>query len=81
MSKQKSRADRLADAIGNIEDAYTCIEELKDELEQWYANIPENLQGGSKAYELDEAIGALDYMLSNLAEVTGSEVCFPKMYG
>lgn len=33
---------------------------LKDELEEWHGNLPESLQYGSKADELECAIGELD---------------------
>ena len=39
--------------------AKDTVEELRDELQSWRDNLPENLQSGSKAEELDEAISNL----------------------
>ena len=35
-------------------------EALKDELQEWYDNLPENFQNGSKGESLQEAIDALE---------------------
>lgn len=41
-------------------DAYSGMEELKDELQEWLDNMPESLRNGSKADELQEAIDTID---------------------
>jgi len=39
-----------------VESAATAVEELRDELRDWRDNLPENLEGGDSASELDDAI-------------------------
>jgi hypothetical protein len=43
-----------------VADAFSGMGELKEELESWRDNLPENLQNGSKADELNEAIDGID---------------------
>ena len=76
----ESRADRLGEAEGNVEDAKSTVEELRDELQSWRDNLPENLQNGEKASQLDEAISALEDIQSNLDQVDFSSVEFPSMF-
>lgn len=77
-----SRADRLAFAIGMLQDALGDIEGLHDEMESWGDGIPENLQSGSKADEVNECKDALcsvkDQIDSAISE--GENVSFPGMF-
>lgn len=75
----RSRADRLAEADSDVENAKGVVQELKDELEEWQSNLPENLQSGSKNDELQEAIDGLEEISSNLENVDFSSVSFPSM--
>lgn len=45
---------------GAVSDAFSEIESLKDELQEWYDNLPEQFQNGSKGEALQEAIGGLE---------------------
>lgn len=78
----ESRADRLDEAISGLEDsidnAKTAVEELKDEMQSWYDSIPENLQQGDKAGEVQEAID-LESELESLS-VPSNDVSFPSMF-
>lgn len=58
---------------GIIEDAKSTCEELRDELQDWLDNLPENLQGGEKADSLQEAISQLEEAISALEEAEGCE--------
>lgn len=82
-AKYSSRADRLAEAESSLEDAKGIIEELHGELEQWYDGLPENLQGGNKASQLEEAIQALESVADEASQAldTCSGVEFPGMFG
>lgn len=75
----ESRQDRLEVAMGSVSDAAAEVESLKDELQEWFDNLPENFQQGDKGQELEEAISQLDDLQSNL-ENCESEVTFPSMY-
>lgn len=57
------------------------MEELRDELQNWYDNLPENLQNGSKADALQTAIDELENIISDLENVEGASVEFPGMFG
>ena len=73
MAKLKSRPQRWSDAVGRLqnviteiqnhfgalEDAVGDLRDLKDEYEEWYDNLPENL-GQSAVAEKLEAILELD---------------------
>lgn len=78
----ESRSDRLAIAVSDMENAKTEVESLKDELQNWHDNLPENLQSGSKADELDESISALEEVEQELDSAISSAegVSFPGMF-
>jgi hypothetical protein len=61
-----SRAGRLAVAEEQVVSAKDMVEELRDELQSWRDNLPENFQSGSKADELDEAISNLQGLEDSL---------------
>ena len=77
----KSRADRLADIRGEIENAASDVDELNGEMQEWLDSLPENLQGGDKASELQEAIDALEALKDELENVNFDDVSFPSMMG
>lgn len=60
---EKEAAEILADLD------YSGLEELKDELESWKDNLPENLQSSNKASMLDDAISQLESAISALGNV------------
>lgn len=47
----------LEDALSG---AYGIAGELRDELQEWYDNLPENFQNGDKGQRLEEAISGLE---------------------
>lgn len=75
-----SRADRLSDVEADVQSAATSVEELKGELEEWKENLPENLQQGGKADELDDAISQLEQIQSELESIDFTSVSFPSMF-
>lgn len=75
-----SRRKRLEEEIEKINSSKTAIEELRDELQVWLDNMPENLQEGQKAEELEEAISSLNMIIDSLEEAEDNEVNFPGMY-
>lgn len=76
-----SRADRMADAVSQIEDAKSTLEELRDELQEWHNNLPDNFQQGDKGSQLEQAVSDLETIISSLDEATGTDVEFPSMMG
>lgn len=94
MSRKTRLADILSvmsgDTVDAIESASGDVDELKGELESWLEGMPENLQGGQKADELQTAIDALETVKDALDEAqqaleTASDeagnVEFPGMFG
>lgn len=75
----ESRAERFSEACGKVDEAKAEFESLRDELDEWKGNLPENLQEGAKADELQEAIDALEELIDKAEEVSGGEVNFPAM--
>jgi translation elongation factor EF-1beta len=76
----ESRSKRINDAASIMEDAKAIVEELKDEMKQWYDSIPENLQSGSKAEEVQSAIDALEDVQSEMESISFYSVKFPRMF-
>lgn len=76
----ESRSDRFSDAQGLVDEAKCEFESLRDELQEWHDNLPENLQDGEKAYQLDSVVSELDDVINQCEEVTGAEVEFPGMF-
>lgn len=76
----ESRADRFAEAVSLAADARAIGEELRDELQDWRSNLPENLQAGEKAGELDDAISNPEDFISNCEEAEGASIDFPSMF-
>jgi DNA repair exonuclease SbcCD ATPase subunit len=76
----KSRRVRFEEVLGKIMEAKEEVEMLRDELQEWLDNLPENLQEGTKADELQEAIDNLEECLGSLEEAEETNVDFPGMY-
>jgi len=81
MAKRKSRRERFEEIQGRIAEAKEGIEELRQELEDWRDNIPENLQAAAKADELDQVIGELEDLTQSLDEVCEADIEWPRMVG
>jgi len=81
MAKYKSRATRLSDTL-DMSEKIADVEQLKEELEEWLNNLPENLQTSNKAEMLQEAIDNLENIrdeLENIQELQ-HDVEFPSMF-
>jgi DNA repair exonuclease SbcCD ATPase subunit len=66
----KKKIEKVNSSVHSaLQDADSEIEELKEELQSWYDNLPENLQGGDKGSQLEEAIGQLESAQSFLQNV------------
>lgn len=81
MSKTPSRRERLEQAVATISNGKDDIEALRDELQNWLDNMPENLQASSKADQLQEAIDALQEMIDSVECIETIDVQFPGMMG
>lgn len=81
MAKSKSRATRFEDAQTLVSQAKDEFETLRDELQEWYDNLPENFQQGSKGEALQEAIQELENAIEGCGTAEDTVVNFPGMYG
>lgn len=75
-----SRMDRLCEAMSLVNDAKETVDDLAGELQEWRDNMPEPLQQGEKASELEEAISALENLSGELENINW-DVEFPSMMG
>lgn len=75
-----SRADRLSAAESLVEQARSVLDDLKSEMEEWHDNIPENLQQGDKAQEVQEAIDGLDTLCTEMEALDFGGVTFPSAF-
>lgn len=75
-----SRAERLSEAESEFESATSTVEELRDEMTEWKDSIPENLQGGNKYSEVEEAESALDDLINEMENIDFSNVSFPSIF-
>jgi hypothetical protein len=75
-----SRADSLDMAESLFREAQGIVEELKGEMEEWRDSIPESLQSGEKASEVEDTIGQLEELESALGDTSFENVEFPSMY-
>lgn len=75
-----SRADRYSAAQGCISEGRSEMESLRDELQDWYDNLPESFQGGEKGDALQTAISELEDAIGEAESAEGHDVEFPGMY-
>lgn len=73
-----TRADRLNNALEMVGDAKVEVQELRDELQEWYDNLPDNFQSGEKGEQLIRAISELEELAGELDAFAGREIEFPK---
>jgi len=69
----KKTQPMITTVLGAIEEALSVAEELRDELENWKDSLPENLQSGSKADEIQEAIDMLEEGISKLEDAQNGD--------
>lgn len=65
----KVRRKRLAEAIDLINQAKGILEEVKDEEQEAYDNLPESFQYGERGEQMQEYIDSMDEAYENLEEV------------
>lgn len=75
------QSNAIESAALAIEDLKGEVEALKDELESWRDNMPENMQGGDKWSEIDEACSALDTIIDTMGELDDLKDAFVDLPG
>ncbi|RHA57653.1 hypothetical protein DW932_18260 [Bacteroides intestinalis] len=64
-----NRRKHINDVMEQLNILLTEIEEIKDEEQEAYDNLPESLQDGDKGEKMSEAVGNLEYAYDGLTEV------------
>lgn len=65
----KVRREKIAKVINVIGSARDSLEDILNEEQEYYDNIPENLLGGERAETSEEAIEIMESMFESLNEV------------
>lgn len=65
----KDRRERLQELKDKLLDIQTGLEEIKDEEQEAYDNLPESLQEGDKGQKMSDAIDNLDSAYSSTEEI------------
>lgn len=65
----KDKRKRLQSIRDQLLDLQTEIEEIKDEEQEAYDNLPEPLQDGEKGEKMTDAVDSLDSAYSSLEDV------------
>lgn len=60
MGRKRQMVAHTSTVEGCVSDAMSELQSLGEELRSWYDNMPENLQGGDKGNQVDEAASALE---------------------
>lgn len=68
----KSRRQQIQALISQMEPLLNTLESIMDDEQYYYDNIPENLQGGLRAGESEDALDGLQSALDSLGEVVES---------
>lgn len=73
----KKRREKISKAVISLEEILTLVEEILDEEQDAYDNMPENLQSSMRAEESEEAIDTLGEAMENINSVVDalSEIC------
>jgi len=83
MTKHKSRATRLGDAISKIEEGKGIIEDLQAEIDEWKSGMEgTNLEFTQKYQDLENCLSELQDLIDSLDDsVSNSEsIEFPTMF-
>ena len=64
----KQRRKELNGIIEKLEDLKSYVEELRDEEQDYFDNMPENLQGSEKGEMAENAISEMDDAISSIED-------------
>ena len=68
-----ARRKSVAEALELIEKARNILEEVKDEEQEAYDNLPESLQYGERGEQMQENVDTIEEYLSYLEETDSLE--------
>lgn len=64
----KDRRKQLADAKDSLDEIIASLNEIKDEEQDAYDNMPESLQSSDRGTRMTDAIDAIDEAISSVEE-------------
>lgn len=67
----KQRRERLSKLISQAEAMSAELEAIRDEEQEAFDNMPENMQGGERGDKMQEAIEAMDTAITSLEDFNG----------
>lgn len=68
----KDRRKRIEKALETLNEVQSELEDIKSEEEDYFDNIPENLQASEKAETSEAAINSLEEALSQVEEAVNA---------
>lgn len=68
----KVRRANIKETVDLIERVKSVLESILDEEQEYYDNIPENLQTSQRVEDSEDAISNLEDAISNLEEAIGN---------
>ena len=68
-----ARRKQIMKAIGMVADARAILEEVKDDEQEAFDNLPESFQYGERGDQMQDFIDALEEAVSSLEDVEGLE--------
>lgn len=66
------RRTRITDAMEHLSLAREILEDVRDEEQEAYDNLPENLKEGERGQKMEDALGTLDTVVSDLEDMESS---------
>ena len=60
------RRKTLEEATGLLDDAKSMIEGCRDEEQDYFDDMPENLQGSERGERAEEVVGSLDSVIDSI---------------
>lgn len=68
----KDRRKYIDEAIASMDHAKSILENARDEEQEFFDNMPENMQGGEKCQAAETAISSLEDAISSIEEAMDS---------
>lgn len=65
----KLRRQELAEVLDTLDEAIGQIEDVRDEEQEAYDNLPENFQESSRGQDMQEAIDSMDSIIRSIEDV------------
>lgn len=65
----KIRRQELAEVLDTLDEAISQVEDVRDEEQEAYDNLPENFQESSRGQDMQEAIDSMDSIIRSIEDV------------